>query len=439
MRAMRKIKRGRSFKKLASYLSDHDSGRQIAGHPTRELIATASQRPDIEKPVWHSSLSLTSGETLSDEAWIAIAHDYMNELGFDETFAYQVYLHDKEGQQHIHLVASRVSIEKKIYLGQNENLKSTRIVAELEKRYRLVDTSGVKSQSSASDKKLTRNELEKSIRTGEAPARLIIAQEIENALKTTGSEKELFAKIERAGVIVTFSKNGAPLFTYDDVTFSKTKLGYPAGFFRNDKNADKARQDEIRIDEDRTTGKTDHRVAQTGQNSGSRSRGFPYPRPTGWGDEMVSAVDAVESGWTKKAGTDCRISVTSRPKAAPPPRRLARDLRAWRSKRSGKTWFYTNAGLPTSIYLDEEKTAVCTKSEYLTREKATEMLMIATNEFLPPLAINGDRQFMKMMRETAKELGIEIETEKEAEQERETETETETEVQRNSNRPRLRA
>ena len=148
---------------------------------------------------------------------------------------------------------------------------------------------------------------------------------------------------------------------------------------------------------------------------------------------MDNAVDAIESGWTKKAGTDCRVSVTSRPKSSPPPRRLARDLRAWRSKRSGKTWFYTNAGLPTSIFLDEKKTAVCTKSEFLTREKAEEMLMIALNEFLPPLAIHGDRQFMKVMQETAKELGIEIEiTEKEKEQVRETETE----VQRNRPRPR---
>ena len=441
MKGPHKIKRGKSFKGLVSYLTDHDGGRQIAGHMTSELITLSNLRRDIEKPVWHSSLSLPHDETLSDEKWIAIANDYMSELGFDENFAYQIYLHDKEGQQHIHLVVSRVSIEKKIYLGRNENLKSTRIVAELEKKYGLIDTSNIKSKNSPTEKKLTRNEIEKSLRTGEAPARLIIAQEIENALKTVRTEKELFEKIGMAGVIVSYSKNGAPLFTYGDMTFSKTKLGYPAGFFGNDKNADKTQSDEIRTDENRETRTANPGASQAGQNPGSRSRGFPYPKPPTAGRDyaMDNAVDAVESGWTKKAGTDCRISVTSRPKAAPPPRRLARDLRAWRSKRSGKTWFYTNAGLPTSIYLDEEKTAVCTKSEYLTREKATEMLMIATNEFLPPLAINGDRQFMKMMRETAKELGIEIETEKEAEQERETETETETEVQRNSNRPRLRA
>ena len=434
MRAMRKIKRGRSFKKLASYLSDHDSGRQIAGHSTRELIATASLRKDIEKPVWHSSLSLPSGETLSDEAWVAIAHDYMSELGFDDTFAYQIYLHDKENQQHIHLVASRVSIDKMIYYGKNENLKSTRIVAELEKRYRLVDTSTTKSQDPPTDKKLTRQELEKSLRTGEAPARLIIAREIENALKTTTNEKELFAKIGEAGVIVSYSKNGAPLFTYENLTFSKTKLGYPQGFFGDNGNADKTQSDEIRLNENRKTRTTDSSTSQTSQ--GARSRGFPYPRPpSGWSTEMDNAVDAVESGWTKKAGTDCRVSVTSRPKSSPPPRRLARDLRAWRSKKSGRTWFYTSMGLPTSIYLDEKKTAVCTKSEYLTREKATEMLMIALNEFNPPLTINGDRQFMKITRETAKELGIELEIEKEAEQEREIESETE--VPRN--RQRIRA
>ena len=436
MKGPHKIKRGKSFKGLVSYLTDHDGGRQIAGHMTSELITLSNLRRDIEKPVWHSSLSLPHGETLSDERWIEIANDYMTELGFDDTYAYQVYLHDKEDQQHIHIVASRVSIEKKIYLGQNENLRSTRVVAELEKRYGLIDTSNMKYKKSATDKKITRNEIEKSIRTGEAPARLIIAQEIEKAIRTTATEKELFAKIAAGGVIVTFSKNGSPLFTYEGVTFSKTKLGYPQGFFGDNGNADKARQDEKRLDENRTAGKTNHRVAQTGQSVGNRS-GFPYPRPTGWGDEMVSAVDAVENGWTKKAGTDCRISVTSRPKSSPPPRRLARDLRAWKSRKSGRTWFYTNAGLPTSIYLDEKKTAVCTKSEYLTREKATEMLMIALNEFAPPLSINGDKQFMAVMRETAKELNIEIDDSVTATKQKQEVESEEVEVQRN--RPRMRA
>ena len=428
-----KIKRGRSVKKLVSYLSSHDDGRQIYGHSERELIAAANLRKDIEKPVWHAALSLPAGERLSAETWTEIARDYMRELGFDETFPYQVWLHEKESPQNIHIIASRVSIESKIYYGKNENLKSTRIVAELEKRYRLVDTSSVKSQDSPTDKKLTRQEIEKSLRTGEAPARLVIAQKIEAALVTAKNEKALFEEIKKAGVIVSFSKNGAPLFTYENVTFSKTKLGYQNGFFRDNGNADKTQPDEKRLDENRKTRKANPGAAQAGQNPGSRSTGFPYPRPSGWGDEMASAVDAVESGWTKKPGTDCRISVTSRPKSTPPPRRLARDLRAWKSKKSGKVWFYTDAGLPTSIYLDEDKTAVCTKSEFLTREKAVEMLEIALNEFNPPLAIHGDRQFMKVMRETAKELGIEIETEIEKEAERESGTETE--VQRNRPRP----
>ena len=439
MKGPQKIKRGgiESFKKRESYMLSHDNGKQIFGHSTAELEATAALRRDIERPGWHSSLSLPTGETLSEEEWTEIGRDYMREMGFDDAFAYQIYLHDKECQQHIHLVACRVGIDGRIYYGKNENLKSTKICKELEKKYKLTDTSNVKSKNSASDKKLTRQEIEKSLRTGEAPARLVIAQKIEAALVTAKDEKALFEEIKKAGVIVSFSKNGAPLFTYDDVTFSKTKLGYPAGFFRNNGNANKTRQDEKQLNEDRTARTADSSTTQTGQSVGGRGNGFPYPRPSGWGDEMASAVDAVESGWTKKAGTDCRISisVTSRPTTPPPTRYMARDLRAWRSKKTGWTWFYTNTGLPTSIFLDEKKTAVCTKSEFLTREKATEMLMIAVNEFEPPLTINGDRQFVAVMRETAKELGIEIEAEKETE--REKKRETETEVPRN--RPRIRA
>ena len=414
---------------------NHDDGKHIFGNSTKELEAAAALRRDIKKPGWHSSLSLPTGETLSEEEWVEIGRDYMQAMGFDDAFAYQIYLHDKKGQQHIHLVACRVGINGRVYYGKNENLKSTRITAELEKKYGLIDTSNMKSANSATDKKLTRQEIEKSIRTGEAPARLIIASEIENALKTVRTEKELFEKIGRAGVIISYSKNGAPLFTYENMTFSKTKLGYQNGFFRDNGNANKTQSDEKRLDEDRTARKANHGTSQAGQGTRGRGAGFPYPRPSGWGDEMAQAVDAVESGWTKKPGTDCRISVTSRPTTPPPTRRLARDLRAWRSRKSGKVWFYTDAGLPTSIYLDKDKTAVCTKSEFLTREKAGEMLTIALNEFLPPLAVNGDKQFMKMMRETAKELGIEIETEREAERE----TETETETQHQHHRPRIRA
>ena len=437
MKAPQKITRGgiEAFENWESYMLDHDHGKQIFGHSTKELKAAATLRRDIKRPGWHSSLSLPAGETLSEEKWVEIGRDYMSLMGFDEAFPYQIYLHDKKDQQHIHLLACRVGIDGRIYYGKNENLKSTKSCKELEKKYGLIDTSNMKSQNSPTDKKLTRNEVEKSLRTGEAPARLIIAQKIETALKTAKNEKALFEEIGRGGVVVSFSKNGAPLFTYADMTFSKTKLGYPHGFFRDNGNANKTRQDEIESDKNRKTRTSDSSTSQTGQDARSRSRGFPYPRPSGWSTEMDNAVEAIESGWTKKAGTDCRISVTSRPTATPPPRRLARDLRAWKSKKSGKVWFYTNAGLPTSIYLDKDKTAVCTKSEFLTREKAEEMLTIALNEFLPPLSIHGDKQFMTMMRETAKELGIKIETEIEKEAERETETET----QHQHHRPRIRA
>lgn len=41
-------------------------------------------RPDIEKPVWHCSLSLPEGNFLSGQKWDEVAIDFMAEMSFNE-------------------------------------------------------------------------------------------------------------------------------------------------------------------------------------------------------------------------------------------------------------------------------------------------------------------------------------------------------------------
>lgn len=135
MKGMQKIKRGRSFMKLKSYCVSHDNGHRIGGNATiREMIAAANQRKDIQKPVWHSSLRLPEGETISDEKWNLIATEYLHELGFSESHPFEIIKHESKEGEHVHIIASRVGMDGKIYLGQNENLRSTKIVAALEKK-----------------------------------------------------------------------------------------------------------------------------------------------------------------------------------------------------------------------------------------------------------------------------------------------------------------
>ncbi|EFH6743349.1 relaxase/mobilization nuclease domain-containing protein, partial [Escherichia coli] len=145
MKGMQKIKRGKSFAGVVRYVlqsgAHHKSDPTVIGgnmlsDSAVELIAefdsTKHLRPDVQKTVWHNSLRLPNGESLTDEKWSSIADDYMKRMGFSDTHLRCYVLHDDDGQ-HIHIIASRIDIAGgKLYLGRNENLISTRIISELE-------------------------------------------------------------------------------------------------------------------------------------------------------------------------------------------------------------------------------------------------------------------------------------------------------------------
>lgn len=154
MKGMRKIKRGKLFAGVVQYAlkpgAHHKSdpiviGGNILGDSASELIAefdgTKQLRPDIQKTVWHNSLRLPDGESLSNDQWAKIADDYMKKMGFNETHLRCYVLHDDSAGQHIHIIASRIDVNGgKLYLGRNENLISTRIISELEITHNLTVT-----------------------------------------------------------------------------------------------------------------------------------------------------------------------------------------------------------------------------------------------------------------------------------------------------------
>lgn len=147
MKGMQKIKRGKTFNGLISYLlkpaSHHKSVPYVIGGNviesfaealSAEFNATKIQRPDVNKPVWHNSLRLPLGEQLTAEQWKLLADDYMKRMGFSETHLRAYVLHDDREGQHIHIVASRIDATSgKLYLGKNENLISTRVIQQLER------------------------------------------------------------------------------------------------------------------------------------------------------------------------------------------------------------------------------------------------------------------------------------------------------------------
>lgn len=152
MKGMQKIVRGSGFKGAVSYcLLGEDMtirhgqliGGTMSGYDidtlTREFSTVSSRRSKIEKPVWHSSLRMPKDEGVSDDKWEDIAADYMRGLGWDmEKVQYAVFTHD--AGEHIHIVANRVYHDSTLYLGANENLKSTAIIGALEVSHNLTRT-----------------------------------------------------------------------------------------------------------------------------------------------------------------------------------------------------------------------------------------------------------------------------------------------------------
>ncbi|MBN6742610.1 relaxase/mobilization nuclease domain-containing protein [Acidithiobacillus sp. MC6.1] len=248
MKGMNRVKRGRGFRGVLNYVFGRDSehknapgvlvGGNLSGHDPRTLAqefgVTRNLRPDIAKSVWHNSLRLPAGESLTNDEWVKIADDYMRKMGFTELHPRCYVLHnDKEGQ-HVHIVASRIALDGSLYLGKNENLASTRIIQQLEIEHELTITKGPEYENGKikmpEAKNPSKHEIEKAIRTGVKPPRLVLRELIDQATRKPKTAPEFVKYLENLGVIVvpnvvsTGRLNGFS-FHLDGVSFKGSSLG----------------------------------------------------------------------------------------------------------------------------------------------------------------------------------------------------------------------
>ncbi|HHK7934364.1 relaxase [Serratia marcescens] len=247
MKGMQKIKRGKTFNGLISYLlkpaSHHKSVPYVIGGNviesfaealSAEFNATKIQRPDVNKPVWHNSLRLPLGEQLTAEQWKLLADDYMKRMGFSETHLRAYVLHDDREGQHIHIVASRIDATSgKLYLGKNENLISTRVIQQLERDYHLTKTKSPDDHNpsaSPAKRKKSRNEAMLEDRTGEKCAKTIIQEAIDTLLTSQISEDEFVQqlaaqKIKAVPNRASTGKMNGFSFEYANISFKASQLG----------------------------------------------------------------------------------------------------------------------------------------------------------------------------------------------------------------------
>ncbi|ELM0047654.1 relaxase/mobilization nuclease domain-containing protein [Salmonella enterica] len=246
MKGMQKIKRGKNFAGFVRYAlqpgAHHKSdpvviGGNMLSDSAFELIAefdgTKQLRPDVQKAVWHNSLRLPDGESLTAEQWSSIADDYMERMGFSDTHLRCYVLHDDPAGQHIHIIASRIDLNGgKLYLGRNENLISTKIISKLEVAHGLTvtKTASPPSQAQPKRKRVSRNEKMLSERTGVLSPREALQQILDKSLSDKPDLPTFTKRLEEAEVgwtanVASTGKMNGFSFSYRDIAFKASQLG----------------------------------------------------------------------------------------------------------------------------------------------------------------------------------------------------------------------
>jgi len=188
-------------------------GGNMTGRSARELAREFEvfweQRPEIEKPVHHVSLSAARGERLSVEQWNEIAEKYVQRMGFERS-PYIVIRHIDTEHDHVHIVTSRVDAHGNIVSDFRSKARAEEFVREIEDAYNLVRVKRSRDTERAAPK---RGELEKFDRTGELSTKMKLQGHVDYALKEKATATEFVAKLNRVGVDVIPYFRSAELVT----------------------------------------------------------------------------------------------------------------------------------------------------------------------------------------------------------------------------------
>jgi hypothetical protein len=249
MKGMRKVSRGSDFEGAVRYVfsaSDKRDGpgRLLGGsfgmrsdqdRIIKQFVQIAARRGKIRRPVWHNSLRLPEGDSLDEGVWADLADQYMSAMGFSAEHPRIYVLHDDYDGQHIHIVASRVATDGKLYLGKNENLISTQVISKLEHQYGLRITKAVELDDEGrivmpDQKQLRKGEIEKAMRTGVRPARLVLQGAVTAAKAGKPTLAQFIERLEAADVIVVANiastgKFNGFAFVYGGQRFKASDLG----------------------------------------------------------------------------------------------------------------------------------------------------------------------------------------------------------------------
>lgn len=178
--------------------------------------------PNVSKPVWHTSISFNPDDTqkLNNEKMLAVAQDLRQQMGLLGTQCVIFRHFDKEDNEHLHILASRVADDgHSIPDGQNF-YRSKLAVEKLCEKHGLTPAVGQRPELQHPERIVGAHD-----RVGAE-----IRQALAYGLQTACERTQLWRELEEKGITVKESGRGVT-FTKDGFTFSGSQVakGYSLG------------------------------------------------------------------------------------------------------------------------------------------------------------------------------------------------------------------
>lgn len=206
--------KGRGFRGALNYLLKKPEaeliGGNMLGETPRELAAEFSEsrklRPNLEKAVYHASLSLAPDEKFSDEKWREVAARYTKEMGFEGS-QYAVIRHKDTEHDHVHIVASRIRMDGSAVSDSQDYKRSEKVIRSLEIEHGLVR---VPNSRDVLRRAPTGDEFRAALRTKTPSSRMQLQGLIDHAIQGNPSVSDFFSRLETLGVepIPNIAKTG---------------------------------------------------------------------------------------------------------------------------------------------------------------------------------------------------------------------------------------
>ena len=194
---------------------------------TREFNIVRQLRPRLQKAVYHVSLNLPMSDKLNDNDFSCLAEDYLNGMGFDDN-QHLVYLHTDQDHQHVHIIANRVKYSGDVVSDSGDYKRSQKLVRLLEKKYKLTQLDEFSKNQKSS---LTQKEIEKAIRTGDVPIKVVLQQSVKEALRQATNVDQFIKQLQKNRIKLKFNLSKSTervmgiSFKYNDVIFKGSTLG----------------------------------------------------------------------------------------------------------------------------------------------------------------------------------------------------------------------